>query len=156
MPNFVPLPKTPTFHDITGRKFNRLYCLGYAGYHLTLKGVKHHRFYFRCDCGKEIEANGSNVKHGKHKSCGCLNSESRIKVNSKDLVGKKFGRLLVLERNPNGNLGRTQYRCLCSCGNMIITKGESLSSGDTSSCGCLRLESIKKRKECAFFIFDLT
>src|SRR5258708_315210 len=52
------------------------------------------------------------------------------------LVGKKFGRLKVLER-VNAK-GLSEWLCACSCGKRAIVKGTYLSQGQTKSCGCLR------------------
>jgi len=64
-----------------------------------------------------------------------------------DLVGKRFGRLTVIEftgvRRPNNNprmSTSSHWRCKCDCGNDKITKISSLNSGGCSSCGCLQKE----------------
>ena len=66
----------------------------------------------------------------------------------KDLTGKRFGRLVVIERveshiQPNGQR-KTQWLCQCDCGEKIIIKASDLKSGHTRSCGCLRIEKITK------------
>lgn len=54
-----------------------------------------------------------------------------------DLTGKKFNKLLVLERAEN--IGKkVAWKCLCDCGNETIVEGYSLKTGKTKSCGCLR------------------
>lgn len=59
----------------------------------------------------------------------------------KDLVGQRFGRLTVVEFA--GVRGRNSYwKCVCDCGETIVTKSSYLTSGDTKSCGCLKLERI--------------
>ena len=66
-----------------------------------------------------------------------------------NIVGKKFGRLLVLKevsqkRDPSGK-PRRNYMCLCDCGKCTKVLGENLVSGNTSSCGCLAIELTKTR-----------
>lgn len=61
-----------------------------------------------------------------------------------DLVGQKFGKLTVIESAPNKGR-RTQWKCKCECGNECIVLTESLRSGRTSSCGCLRSEQLVQR-----------
>lgn len=54
----------------------------------------------------------------------------------KDIVGQKFGKLLVLdeyEKIPNG----TKWKCKCECGNEIYVYRGKLTTGHTKSCGCL-------------------
>lgn len=62
----------------------------------------------------------------------------------KDLEGKKYGRLLVIEEAgrtvfPSGSPKR-KYRCHCDCGNEIVVLASSLTTGNTKSCGCYRDE----------------
>ena len=57
-----------------------------------------------------------------------------------DLTGKRFGRLVVIERKENTKQGRARWLCKCDCGNTTIVSSDSLNSGHTSSCDCLRRE----------------
>ena len=63
---------------------------------------------------------------------------------AKDLIGKVFGRLTVIERVENNKDGRTMWRCKCECGNDCIILGKNLLNGGTKSCGCLKLEINRK------------
>lgn len=54
----------------------------------------------------------------------------------KNLIGQKFGRLLVLKRADNFK-GRTYWLCQCECGNQKVIMGKLLLNGSTQSCGCL-------------------
>ena len=61
-----------------------------------------------------------------------------------DLSGKQFNRLTVLER-----VGRSGHyvlwRCRCECGNIVDVPSHSLISGNTQSCGCLKIDLLKER-----------
>lgn len=64
-----------------------------------------------------------------------------------NLAGKRFGKLVVIERLPNTICtrgGRTfsivRWSCICDCGNQINVEGTSLRAGRTKSCGCLQRE----------------
>lgn len=57
-----------------------------------------------------------------------------------DLTGRKFGKLVVIERGANGTDGRATWKCQCDCGNIVYVKGSRLRNGHTKSCGCLRKE----------------
>jgi len=62
-----------------------------------------------------------------------------------DLVGKKFGKLLVIEYVYTKNK-RAHWLCKCNCGNEKIILGASLTIGRTKSCGCLlRLDLTGRR-----------
>lgn len=58
----------------------------------------------------------------------------------KDLTGQIFGRLRVLKIAGHANNGKIIWECKCSCGNIVLVKGNSLVSGCTKSCGCLAKE----------------
>jgi hypothetical protein len=55
----------------------------------------------------------------------------------KDLRGLRFGKLLVMDYASKIK-GRTAYLCKCDCENEKIVLSQSLTSGNTKSCGCLR------------------
>jgi 5-methylcytosine-specific restriction endonuclease McrA len=60
-------------------------------------------------------------------------------------IGKKFGRLEVLEAVDSG-AGRWVARCKCDCGKPFIADPRMLKRGDTKSCGCLRRELASTRR----------
>ena len=79
----------------------------------------------------------------------------------KDLVGQRFGRLLVIERAEDyvskaGNRC-SRWRCKCNCGNTLVyTTGSNLTTGNTRSCGCLNREvASKSHKKHNEYILDL-
>lgn len=59
-----------------------------------------------------------------------------------DLVGKKFGRLTVVEYAGRNKHHHNQWRSICECGNSNIATSRQLVSGQTKSCGCYRREAI--------------
>ena len=59
-----------------------------------------------------------------------------------DLCGQVFGRLTVIERVESAYPHRTQYLCRCECGNEVIVRSDSLTSGRTLSCGCLHRDHV--------------
>jgi len=71
-----------------------------------------------------------------------------------DIVGKKFGRLLVegLSHSvkyeyENGTkiFYHHIYDCLCDCGKQTKVRRSNLLNGNTRSCGCLNSEIVKLR-----------
>ena len=64
-----------------------------------------------------------------------------------NLTGQRFGKLIVLERAENDKFGKTRWLCQCDCGNQKIINGTSLLRGLTVSCGCNKLEKLKKYNE---------
>lgn len=62
-----------------------------------------------------------------------------------NLINEKFGRLTVIRRlsnhiQPNGS-SKTNWECLCECGNIKSVLTTNLKSGNVKSCGCLNKES---------------
>lgn len=57
-----------------------------------------------------------------------------------DLIGKRFGRLVIIQRVDNNKWKNVRWLCLCDCEKKKIISSSSLMSGDTKSCGCLRKE----------------
>ncbi len=56
--------------------------------------------------------------------------------NARDLTGKRFGRLLVLEKRKLHDNGPWHYLCLCDCGERRVVHGQTLRTGRQVSCGC--------------------
>ena len=55
-----------------------------------------------------------------------------------DLVGKRFGRLIVLADVGKDKCANRVWRCKCDCGNLVNVPGNKLRTGRTKSCGCYR------------------
>ena len=53
-----------------------------------------------------------------------------------DLVGQRFGYLVVIGRAENNNRGNTQWLCQCDCGKKKVVLGYDLTHGRTTTCGC--------------------
>lgn len=62
------------------------------------------------------------------------------------LVGTRFGRLLVTGRAENSPTGQTRWHCVCDCGNTSTVMALSLKSGASKSCGCFMRESVSERR----------
>jgi len=61
----------------------------------------------------------------------------------KDLKGKIFNRLKVVEYSHMSVNNGAMWLCICECGSESIVGTSSLTLGHTKSCGCLHRESIK-------------
>ena len=55
-----------------------------------------------------------------------------------DLVGARFGRLVVLKRVENDQHGHARWQCRCGCGRGTVALTSHLRSGRRTSCGCAR------------------
>lgn len=64
----------------------------------------------------------------------------------KDMIGKRFGRLTVLEEiDQKNSRGLTCYVCKCDCGNIVNVCGRDMTREHTLSCGCLHKKIMQKR-----------
>jgi hypothetical protein len=68
-----------------------------------------------------------------------------------DLIGKKIGRLTVINVSHIDKRKAAHWLCICECGNTITVRRNSLLSNATVSCGCynrdIKRELIKKRND---------
>lgn len=96
----------PNIKDLTGMRFGRLTVL-------SLTDKRHHHqviWLCQCDCGKIVEVNGTYMRTGDTKSCGCLHDEiaSRRLKDAMKTHGGYYDRLhgiwtdmLTRCKNPN-------------------------------------------------------
>ena len=61
-----------------------------------------------------------------------------------NLVGKRFGRGVVIELIGNAGTGNKYWGLLCDCGTKYIANSRELREGHTNSCGCIHTEWLKK------------
>jgi len=70
----------------------------------------------------------------------------KLSKEQKNLVGKRFDRLLVLSEDKSNKLKKhKKYICLCDCGTIKSIIGRSLNEGSITSCGCKRKEGRKRK-----------
>jgi hypothetical protein len=89
-----------------------------------------------CDCGKTKSINGTSLKSGKTKACGCRMQENPL--------GKKYNKLTIL--SYCACKGKSHVYCKCDCGNYTTASLAKIKIGGTKSCGCLRYEQKPKLK----------
>lgn len=53
------------------------------------------------------------------------------------MIGKRFGKLIVVKRLKIRHNGYYTYECLCDCGGTKNVSSKYLVAGKTKSCGCL-------------------
>ena len=117
--------------DLTGQTFGRLTVISKAE---NLNGKW--AWNCICSCGNEVVVRGDNLRNGMTQSCGCLNRN----IVTKDLTGRRFGKLIVLNKTSERQNGKVIWDCLCDCGNHTKVNSGNLISGKTQSCGCLKRE----------------
>jgi hypothetical protein len=56
-----------------------------------------------------------------------------------DRTGNKYHHLTVMSR-AGSNGGKATWNCVCVCGTHTVVSGSDLTTGNTRSCGCLRVK----------------
>lgn len=67
------------------------------------------------------------------------------KLIHQDMIGKKFGRLVVISVEKLNKY--YIFNCICDCGEKTSPNSFSVRNGTTTSCGCLHKEKISKKKD---------
>ena len=103
--------------DLTGRVFDRLTVLSFAG--VTPRGQS--VWNCKCTCDNLTRAIGAKLKGGRTKSCGVGLCRYQIT----DMSGQVIGRLTVI--GPAEKKG--DWECRCECSRVVVVSGTSLRSG---------------------------
>jgi len=121
--------------DLTGKHFGLWTVIEFARY-------KPEAYWLcKCGCGKVKEVYGYNLKRGFTNSCGCIPTivvnRPKTQKPRKDLVGCRFGRLVVVNFSHSKN-SKHYWVCKCDCGNIITKFTAALTSKNhpDKSCGC--------------------
>lgn len=126
------------FADITGQRFGKL---------VAIEPTAERRYgsvvwRCKCDCGGEINAPARLLKHGDIISCGCR----RYNPKYSNLIGKRFGALLVVGDKGDKDTNKKRWLCKCDCGNEVWVTAGKLVNGQTNSCGCGRKKYLTGRR----------
>lgn len=62
----------------------------------------------------------------------------------KDITNQRFGKLVALEMVGLNKQGAI-WKCACDCGAQCIVNGANLRSGNSTSCGCNRVDTLSNR-----------
>ena len=142
------------FQDLTGKKFLHSTVLYRMEDHISKSGRKKVRWHCLCDCGNEFNIIGDNLKSHPETTCRECANKNRSEHNRINVLGKKYGRLTILESIPGTS--PTKVKCKCDCGNDYIGLQANVINGHTQSCGCLQAEraSISNTKNWTGYTSD--
>lgn len=135
-------PKPSKAQNLVGKKFGKLTVIQRADDYISPSGNHSVQWLCKCDCGNIKLAKTAYLINGTTDNCGCETWHKRSLAKTHDLSGKRFGNLVVIQRNGLAKNGKVKWLCKCDCGNEIIAVGNDLESGSTKSCGCIRIEDI--------------
>ena len=125
----------PRKKDLSGQTFGRWKVLYESPIRKNGKVVWHCQC--QCDLKTEKDIIGTDLTFGKSQSCGCLQKERAAEKNSLNLIGQRFGKLIVIEKTTKRQDAMIVWKCQCDCGNITYVPTSYLTAGDTKSCGCL-------------------
>ena len=111
--------------DLLGRRFGHLAVLADLG--TDGHGGRH--WLCRCDCGREAVRGTHALTSGSSTQCARWDH---------DLLGRRFGRLTVMDFAGFAPRGGARFRCRCDCGRETTPLGSDLKRGAVLSCGCAR------------------
>jgi hypothetical protein len=124
-----------TYKEFVGKKFGKL----------TIENIfrKNNIAYakYKCECGKSKIVQFLCLKNRNNISCGCQNNASFKKQIIKEYVGKRFG--IVVIKNIFFENKKSKCEIECDCGTKKVTDFKRIKSGQTKSCGCLKLRTGK-------------
>ena len=144
-----------------GERFNKLTVIEKLEDTYSKSGRKYENFLCKCDCGNTTVVRKDSLIRGGVKSCGCLQRNREAK-NTCELVkiGDVFGELRVIAYLNNAQSPTSKNRtyrkvlCECSCGNLKEITLDSLLSGATKSCGCLR-KKVTSERMCKLNTYEI-
>ena len=142
--------KSKKIKDIRGRTFGRLCVIDLVKRKIDITKSSYHNnaeWLCRCQCGNYCTVRTCSLKTTNCQSCGCLQRERTSKSNKKELTGKKFGYLTVVNEYGRTSDGHILWECDCICGNTTIVSSKCLLNGEVISCGCYRREQAKQNGE---------
>ena len=135
-----------TLIDLTGQRFGKLV----VKEKLPTLADGRTRWLCECDCGNGCVVSSYSLRKNKQRSCGC----ARIK----DLVGQRFGNLVVLKRSdryivvPN-RTRKYMWECRCDCGETVYRLSEKLRSDKNSVCAkCTEKKAVSSMAEHAGYV----
>lgn len=118
--------------DLTGQRFGRLVVMGRAPNDKS-GGA---RWHCHCDCRTDTISRGVQLRGGV-KDCGCATREMLRARAIRRMIGKRFGKLTVVEFDKKLSDNSLSFVCLCECGERISIANHTLCRGARTHCGCL-------------------
>ena len=130
----------PKYENLIGKRFGKLVVIKESDDYVLKTGEHYKQWLCKCDCGNEKIARASFLKNGRTSHCGCERYKNQSKAFTKDITGKKFGKLTAIKISKTiyGEDGKAKnyWLCKCDCGNYTEVQINHLSSGHTKTCGC--------------------
>lgn len=100
-----------------------------------------------CECGRTKELTQEDWDAGSKLKHACPFDH--------ELIGERFGRLVVQSPRKERIRNNIAFNCLCDCGETQIAIGADLKRGNVRSCGCLQREIASARASLRFPVSEM-
>ena len=119
-------------NNLTGMRFGKLTVVKASDMR------KHEKVVWECvcDCGKTVYITSSNLVRGSTNSCGCLHKERVAEANLKNLVGQRFGSVVVIAPTEQRYRRYMVWECRCDCGKINYIPSSILKRLGAKLCDC--------------------
>lgn len=153
------MPKELDKSTIIGNKYNMLTVIDMYKKKITEKSRNRWHCDTVCDCGnKRTVLYDYMITNEETISCGCNRYKDGCEKMSSEMLGKRFGRLTVVEFDQERydcdlrsyKDGETKklnryWKCRCECGSFVSISTGTLASGHTKSCGCYQKQQAREK-----------
>lgn len=136
--------------QLAGQKFGKLTVISPS--HVDKNGTW--KWDCICECGGTSTPTGSRLKSGRAKSCGCASHMSAGREaalmrrnNERSQIGRVYGMLTVISKEPHEMGDLTRWNCLCECGGTCLLPTSALPFA--KSCGCMQRRKYKTKEQSA-------
>lgn len=123
--------KTALEPGLVGQRFGRLSVIK------KTKIIKDSEYLCLCDCGNTKILKESQLLNGSTHSCGCYRSEKLRELRTDNLIGDRYGYLLVTKFLGYNEKHAALWECQCDCGQKTTSTTNNLHNGSKISCGCI-------------------
>lgn len=119
---------------LVGRRYGELVVVELLESHKKHKSL----WLCRCDCGGTRKVRQWKLANGDITHCGTCHSPYLDWSGATDLVGRRYGKLVVVDRlHPVERANKQSvWLCQCDCGGVIAARGYRLHGNVTTHCGC--------------------
>lgn len=134
--------------NLVGQKFGKLTVI-------SIDKSRPGYYWCECECGKRESVRGALLKNGQKKRCyecgygrgGTLGVRPETIQKYQQHIGQKFGYLTAIGIDEH----QGKFICRCDCGKETRVYFYHLLSGNSTSCGCKRGESIRNQLQEKYY-----
>jgi len=62
------------------------------------------------------------------------------------IQGERYGHLIAISIYSVDHKSVVKWECKCDCGNIVIVRSHNLKTGNTKSCGCMKIYARRMKR----------